>query len=75
MLSKVWPIHSPRYRAPRAYVPPALRRALVRAVAGFIRAVIGHGTAIGASSLNRHLLRDIGIEHPSAKLTKLRTRI
>ena len=64
MLSKVWPIDSPHYRAPRDYLPKALRRALSRAVAAFVHALIGQGTAIGATSLNPHLLKDIGIEHP-----------
>ncbi|MEM7221573.1 MAG: hypothetical protein AAF495_01250 [Pseudomonadota bacterium] len=64
MLSKVWPVEEPAYKAPRAYFPTEMRRALARAGAAFVRAVIGQGAAIGAASLNSHLLRDIGIEHP-----------
>ena len=64
MLSKVWPIESPDYRPPRSYFPPAMRRAAARALGAFVRALIGQGAAIGATSLNPRLLRDIGIEHP-----------
>ena len=64
MLSKAWPIAEPEYRAPRAYFPAAMRRALARSIAALIRAVIGQGAVIGAASLDRHLLRDIGVEHP-----------
>ena len=37
MLSKVWPIAAPAYRAPRSYVPAEDRRALVAALRGFTR--------------------------------------
>ena len=64
MLSKVWPVADPAYRAPSATFPPEMRRALTRAFGALIRAVIGQGPKVGAASLDRHLLRDIGIEHP-----------